>query len=464
MAINDNHISIDIIYTMIVSGILGCILISCLAIHTLYHIYTKKLGTHFSTICYVLFFSTCLLSNMGFALFRSNILLPMGTSIDCKIGYYFSVFGWILTRVLIVTIFLLKIDLAFYDSALGFSRKTLFMIGIPNMTISSIGLIWWTIESWTSIKALNDHSDDVMEENMIIVCAIDSYSTTLQILPIFSFLNDFISNGIVCAMFVYKLHKVIKHTSAVTSSVIPRIKTGNNSKELSQSRSRTPRNNYKHRQQNHLQRLMKKQTILVIIASISSLLFLVSAPAVYDISFLLGIDCTINVVCVWLMFSFADQVWNGTIHAFCFLCCCGRDGSDFIMHPKLLELKKQISRSLKKISMVKSTNESIIYGSTERSAVIKDRDSRDIDLKEGEFVEFSEDRNSSIIGMETDFRTEERHSSSISNVKVISVSEELDSNENEFNVERMSSIKEDSAVVFRTKMEELEMENSFQKQ
>ena len=77
-----------------------------------------------------------------------------------------------------------------------------------------------------------------------------------------------------------------------------------------------------------LQNLMKKQTILVFIALISSLVYwsLISFfPAMLIQS---GWDIVINVVCIWLMFGISTKHWNCLTK---YLCCnaCFADTDKF---------------------------------------------------------------------------------------------------------------------------------------
>ena len=68
-----------------------------------------------------------------------------------------------------------------------------------------------------------------------------------------------------------------------------------------------------------LQRLIRKSTSLVVVACLTSICTLGIGAVVRGFALLIPIDVTVNVICVWLMFSFTNQVWKRILK---YLCCC----------------------------------------------------------------------------------------------------------------------------------------------
>ncbi|ETO32921.1 WD40 repeat-containing protein, partial [Reticulomyxa filosa] len=80
------------------------------------------------------------------------------------------------------------------------------------------------------------------------------------------------------------------------------------------------RSSSQHKRDERLRRVMNKQTILVVICVLSTLIYLVGAFKEQS-TFLTPIDCIVNAFCVWFMFRFADVLWNYLVSLCCF---CGR--------------------------------------------------------------------------------------------------------------------------------------------
>ena len=72
-----------------------------------------------------------------------------------------------------------------------------------------------------------------------------------------------------------------------------------------------------------LKRIMHKQTLLVILATVTSIIVFFAGSIYGAISLLVPLDLCANSLCIWFMFRFADNVWNKIVHC-CDCCgCCG---------------------------------------------------------------------------------------------------------------------------------------------
>merc|ERR1712154_695250 len=73
-----------------------------------------------------------------------------------------------------------------------------------------------------------------------------------------------------------------------------------------------------------IKNIMKKQTILVCIALMSSIIYWLVSIWYSPISIQSGWDIIINSLCIWLMFGSAENVWNWISR---YICChiCYRD-------------------------------------------------------------------------------------------------------------------------------------------
>ena len=72
-----------------------------------------------------------------------------------------------------------------------------------------------------------------------------------------------------------------------------------------------------------LKRIMHKQTLLVIVATSTSLVIFFLGAFYAEISLLIPLDFFMNSLCIWFMFRFADGLWDKIVHC-CDCCgCCG---------------------------------------------------------------------------------------------------------------------------------------------
>eukprot|EP01084_Bolivina_argentea_P076685 139010_1 len=283
------------VYCMIFIGIIGMILIPTLAGHTFYNFRKRLSNQRVSLLLYGIYFSVNWMICIGYAFFKSDIIFPMGNSIDCKIGQYFISYFQLFSLISLIAVFIRRIHASFNESALAYNRGFLLFILISYACFRIVGNIFYVTLSYDAITLVklpsgigictlghNFDSDDM--EKFIMSMAINAFIEIIYLI-------------LICAMFVYKLNKVVKMTDGL-----------NNEED----------------NENKLKRLMKKQTILVCIACVSTILMWVAGATIPSIGILLHIDTIVNSVCVWLMFKFSDKVWNKIV-SICCCCCCKQD-------------------------------------------------------------------------------------------------------------------------------------------
>eukprot|EP01084_Bolivina_argentea_P131974 232899_1 len=112
---------VGFVYMTAISGTIGLTVIAIIGIHCVYNEQQDKIGSKFSRGLSIIFFTTSFLSCLSFALFRTNLILPMGESINCHFGYYFSIQGVYLSKILLFGIFLYRIHLVFHSSTMRYS-------------------------------------------------------------------------------------------------------------------------------------------------------------------------------------------------------------------------------------------------------------------------------------------------------------------------------------------------------
>eukprot|EP01083_Nonionella_stella_P026340 72443_1 len=282
------------IYLASIIGICGAIIIACIGAHTIYHEQRSKIGLKLSRVLSVLFFTSCWITCIAFAFFRSNLILPMGTSIDCHFGFLLSINGVFVSKVLLFIIFLYRIHFAFSRSALRYSVPFLITVSATYMIIISVlnGLF---IAASTSVIRFRT----LLNDSTLGICTTEGTGTDEQENRIITVLacialGDLIYSIFICGLFVHKLRSAIKMTKAESES--------------------------------HGQRKMKlillarKQTTLVIVACVTSILTIGMSAVTAGPGYCVSLDVATNAVCVWLMYSFNKKIWKGCIKYVC--CCC----------------------------------------------------------------------------------------------------------------------------------------------
>eukprot|EP01084_Bolivina_argentea_P149329 260872_1 len=110
------------LYVVTGTAFVSAIGVLAIGVHSTINQKKKKIGNKFSKSLYSTFYILGFITCIGFALARTNSILPMGATISCKIGFYLTINGVYLTKILLFIIFLYRIDLAFHLSAIGYHR------------------------------------------------------------------------------------------------------------------------------------------------------------------------------------------------------------------------------------------------------------------------------------------------------------------------------------------------------
>ena len=197
---------------MIICGMLGMVRIFLMTAHSMKHFLRNKIIRVFQKVLYIIYFLIAFLCCCSYALLRTDLILPMGTEdgIDCKLGLYITTNTVFLSKVLLFSIFVYRIDSAFHASALGYPRSFLLCLLI------SYYLICFTLNaahiytSWPLVIFEKSRSEDVIASNISNDIGLCTTSSNRQLSVVLGalFLGDMIFSVIVCALFVYKLRKV----------------------------------------------------------------------------------------------------------------------------------------------------------------------------------------------------------------------------------------------------------------
>ena len=130
------------------------------------------------------------------------MLLPMGTSIPCTFGFLYCTQCVFLAKLTLFIIFILRIDLAFHSSALGYPRPFLAAVmGIYTLIICVLNAAF----IWDAIDLIGLYTSS---ETNINVCTTGTSSTIYVYIVGGLFLGDMIFSILVCCLFVCKLNKV----------------------------------------------------------------------------------------------------------------------------------------------------------------------------------------------------------------------------------------------------------------
>eukprot|EP01084_Bolivina_argentea_P075734 137253_1 len=318
------------LFAMVVTGFIGVLLISCMAGHSLYHLYRNQIGNKPARLLYITYFISYLITCIGYALFRTDLILPMGTIINCRLGVYLTTNAVFLSKLLLFIIFLYKIDLVFSNSSLQYSRMFLSIIMITYVvSICSLDFAYMFV-AWDIIQFRKTTTSLFGNINGVGICTTGvnvtkEWSIVLGLL----FVGDAIFSFLMCFLFVYKLYIVNKPIQRESL---------NDADE-----------------DNKLAILMRKQTLLVLLAMITSFLMLglgATNKHLGIISLFMPIDATVNVFCIWLMFAFANPIWNKLLYCCCFCgYCCNKEN--------LLQSLSQKMESLRSATDVKHIQNNI---------------------------------------------------------------------------------------------------------
>eukprot|EP01084_Bolivina_argentea_P078832 143056_1 len=289
---------------MILFGFLGIALIPLMCGHSLIAFHRGNLVKPILRVGYAIFFGAYTLVCVAYGLFRTDLIFPLGGSIPCTFGYYFTTNSVYFSKLMLWIIFIYRIDMAFHSSAMGYPRSVLICIIVTLGCISTAlnGLFIYATKDIIYFVPIT--GGGYYDGAITGICTFDPnkftslFTMTMGLL----FLFDLVANVTLCCLFVYKLRVVIRMGADCS---------GHDRK---------------------LQKLMRKQTALVLVICITSMVVL-ALGAFTLISLIMPLDAIVNAFCIWLMFSFSDPIWNKITHCCCFCCycnCCGHK-EDFMM-------------------------------------------------------------------------------------------------------------------------------------
>eukprot|EP01083_Nonionella_stella_P028049 77249_1 len=281
------------IYLAFITGLGGSIIILVIGSHTIYHEQRTKIGMKHSRFISILFFTISWITCIGFGFFRSNLILPMGSSIPCLFGYYLGISGVFLCKIFLFVIFLYRIHLAFGETSYGYSVPFLITVSFSYFFVISLLYGLYVLNSWSAVGFRTLSQDSTLGVCTIAGRMANAQHKLMTFIRLSIGLGDVVYSLFVCGLFVYKLVQIIKAT-----------------------RSETETHNAR---KSNMVLLVRKQTTLVFIACITSILTIGSSAVVSGPNYCVAIDMTTNAICVWLMYSFTKQIWNGCIK---YVCCC----------------------------------------------------------------------------------------------------------------------------------------------
>eukprot|EP01083_Nonionella_stella_P026337 72436_1 len=282
------------IYLAFVIGIGSAVIITFIGSHTIYHEQRDKIGSRSSRFVSILFFTAGWITCIAFACFRSDLILPMGTSIPCRFGFFLCTNGLYICKLLLLIIFLYRIHLAFGASALAYSTTFLISVSIVWAVIMTALNVSFMVVSWNVVALQVLRDDSTLHMCTSAGIGTDAEQQRVFIVVIILTFFDVFSSCFVCGLFVHKLRSVITMTRAETESHGAR--------------------------KFNMVLLARKQTTLVVAACITSILTLGLLPVTPGVNYCISLDIAANAICVWLMYSFNKKMWNGCIKYVC--CCC----------------------------------------------------------------------------------------------------------------------------------------------
>eukprot|EP01083_Nonionella_stella_P011966 33956_1 len=312
------------IYMSSTCGILGTFIITVLGIHVLYHEIRNAIGTNTSRILSIVYYSSSIMVCVAYGFFRTNVIFPIGISVDCCFGYFLTSASIFTCKLSLYTIFLYRIHMIFGSSPLKYPPKLLIGCWLSYFILETVvaslhGVMAWDLVHLETANARVDLgicttlSGDLMSEQEQINQMIKQ--TCMGILAA----GDIIYSMFVCGLFINKLLEVTKMTNEAS--------------------------------ENHGMLLVcRRKTILVLIACSTSLLTMGMSAIISKFGYLISIDTITNAVCVWLMYAFNKRVWGvcgRCVYCSCFCCVPKPDTS--------LKLKNVHSTSVKRVNQTVTT-------------------------------------------------------------------------------------------------------------
>eukprot|EP01083_Nonionella_stella_P145744 457324_1 len=325
-----------LLYIGVIGSFLSLLQIIILSLHTAYHIQTKKSDQ--SPCAYIILFacfSTMFITILFHLTLNTNLFLPSMTYLQCRFGYLlFYIFGSLsMTSLYIMLLYRIKATFQgsvfeykpyvfrifycfiFTDSLLFITDKIFRALEINQFEILH------TTRYPLSLCHTNAKTDTINRRYTLI------FSSTMHVFLVLSFLYMFVKrlrslNQGMIQNFM-KEHCKPQHINDKSSTVDLVIAQYQNSvktkqKRMSQSVIRIM----------ELNDMIKKQSILVIIIIVGTLMFwsLIALDAFY--TYLFAINFAINSICVWLMNGVSTKYWM----------CCRSYGLCRCCYTKISEL------------------------------------------------------------------------------------------------------------------------------
>ncbi|ETO18011.1 hypothetical protein RFI_19282 [Reticulomyxa filosa] len=253
---------------------------------------------------FVSFFIVC----VSYSFFKIDILFSMGPSgeedkrrerqlhVSCDFSYLFSWWSFYVSRICLWLCFMVRIFMTFRSSTLAYNSNFLVVLTVLYVLLQcaamSLILYFGVLRIGTELVYVPQMRLGVCTSKYFQL-SVYTYFTAAYIIAEICF------QLLVCFLFVSKLRKLVimgEHTSGESESSRPSSTTK--------------------KREDRLRRVMHKQTILVAICVISTLIFMIGVQQA-QVTFLIPIDCIVNTFCVWFMFRFADAMWNSAVS----LCC-----------------------------------------------------------------------------------------------------------------------------------------------
>eukprot|EP01084_Bolivina_argentea_P199239 340966_1 len=213
-------LSAEWLYLVVAIGIISTIIVTIITIHSTINQRKEAIGNIWSRILYILFYLSGCITCMGFAFLRTNLILPMGTTISCHIGYYLTINGVYVSKLLLFIIFLYRIDLAFHQSALAYHRGFLACVMTTYMIVISVLNGFYCVICWPLIN-FQQLTEQIGICTTLGIGTDQQHSKRRLSLAALSG-GDILFSIFVCSLFVYKLRVVIKMSKQDNNHVDPR--------------------------------------------------------------------------------------------------------------------------------------------------------------------------------------------------------------------------------------------------
>ena len=342
------------IYTSTIGATLACIISSILLYNVIYNYLklNKQKQSSSIKISYFLesgYLISSALASFFYAFVRTNVITRISmdqfTTLQCSISYVMSYNMYCISDCIFYTIYIWRIDKSLKDTAFGYHRYILYtffvMIAIPILIVcSAVSYDALVIPKWV-----------LLENNGIGICANQAISSSMAdnrlsfslivgyLLFVYSILFKSIGNGALLFMFTRGLWKVnalfiksyatehcdkheVPNDTSAGDIALQRTDINVIFEKYSNQQTISPR--VKHILIIH--DLIKKQTILVSITALSSVIFLLLLPVDIRLSVLIHWDTIINVICTWLMLGSSMKYWRYCTKT-CLRCCYRKENS-----------------------------------------------------------------------------------------------------------------------------------------